>query len=38
VWHLTDGLTYQHDFAGEKEGLSEENAYSWDNYEEISGK
>jgi hypothetical protein len=29
---------YEHDFAGEKEGLSEENAYFWDNYKEISSK
>lgn len=28
---------YEHDFNGEKMGLSEENAYFWDNYEEISG-
>jgi hypothetical protein len=27
---------YGHDFAGEKEGLSEKNTYFWDNYDEIS--
>jgi hypothetical protein len=29
---------YEHDFAGEKEVLSEENTYFWDNYEDISKK